>query len=528
MRDFELRASGIIIVGAVGTQNDQQSSGSGRENVEKTMSGILSIRWQAGVVFSSLVVFQICASMLHGAVEEQWSRFRGPNGSGLAQTGPLPAEFGPEKNLIWRTELPAGHSSPVVDSERVFLTAVADEDLITICLDKATGKEIWRQVAPRERRETLDPRNNPASPSPVVDGSSVFVFFPDFGLLSYSRDGQLQWKKELGPFSNIYGMGASPIVVDDLVVLVCDQNVDSYIIALDKTTGEQRWKTARPEATSGHCSPIVYRPAADADARIIAVGSFYLTAYSARTGEKLWWVGGLCFEMKSTPVIGGGMVFINGYGSPQNEVGSDIRIADFENVVAAQDADGDQLLSLAEMPDELAKGFFPAIDLDQSGSLNRNEWKYFQASIATKNSLMAIRLGGNGDMTQQNTAWKYFRNIPQLPSPLWHDNFLWMISDQGIVTSFNATTGEMLKRGRLPDASGSVYASPVLADGKLFFVTVDGKVVTSRADGEFEVLAVNDLGERCYATPAFDHDRIYIRTEKALHAFGNPADEPLK
>ena len=412
------------------------------------MNSINSIRWQLGLFVLITVLPGAWGPNEKAGDDNQWSRFRGPNGSGVAETGSLPAEFGPDKNLVWRTELPGGHSSPVLDAKRIFLTAVDGDELLTICLDKETGTEVWRRVAPRDRREALDPRNNPASPSPVVDGESVIVFFADFGLLSYSIEGELQWEAKLGPFSNIYGMGASPIVVDDVVVLVCDQNVGSFIVAFDKETGKQRWKTERPEATSGHCTPIVYRPEPGAEPQIIAVGSFNLTAYSPTNGEKIWWVGGLCFEMKSTPVIGNGMAFINGYGSPENDVDSKIEVADFDKVVAEKDGDGDKLLSNFEMPDETAKSFFPAIDLDNSGKLDRSEWEYFQASLATKNSMMAIRLGGRGDMTNQNIAWKYFRNIPQLPSPVVEGNVLWMISDQGIVTSLNASTGESIKRGR--------------------------------------------------------------------------------
>lgn len=449
-----------------------------------------------------------------------WLQFRGPNGSGIAQTGALPTEFNKEKNLKWMAPLPAGHSSPVLLNGRIYLTASEKELLLTICLDQATGKELWRRSAPRDRKETLDPRNNPASPSPVVDATGVYVFFPDFGLLGYTPKGDLKWQTKLGPFSNIYGMGASPILCDGRLILVCDHNLDSYIAAFHLATGELLWKTTRAEATSGHCSPILYRPKGG-EAQIIAVGSFYLTSYSAARGEKLWWVGGLCFEMKSTPVIYGDMVFINGYGSPQNEAEASFKIDDFATVVSNKDSDADGLLKLEEMPDELSKNFFSAVDLDTNGKLDAKEWEYFRQSIASKNSMMAIRLGGSGEMTNKSVVWKYFRNIPQLPSPVLVNDLLFMISDQGIVTCLNPTSGEALKRGRLQGASGNIYASPVVADDKLFFITENGKVAVTDTTSEFKVLAVNELNENCYATPAFDRDCIYIRTEKGLYAFGN-------
>ncbi len=314
----------------------------------------------------------------------EWNRFRGPNGGGLSASAEIPTEFGNDKNLIWKTRIPQGYSSPVIQNQRIYLTAEEDQKLLTICLDQSNGHEIWRRQAPRDRTEPLDPRNHPASASPVVDGDSVFVFFPDYGLIGYTVDGVEKWRKPLGPFTNLYGMGASPIVVDDLVVLVCDQNLDSFIVAFDRDRGAQVWKTSREEATSGHCSPVVYRPTPEEPAQILAVGSFKLTSYAAKTGEKLWWVGGLCFEMKSTPVMSNDTVYVNGFGSPQNEPDQNFEIAMFADVVQARDKDGNGLLSMAEMPDELAKNFFPAVDLDSNQQLNQKEWNYYRTRLPAR------------------------------------------------------------------------------------------------------------------------------------------------
>lgn len=157
-----------------------------------------------------------------GAEAQDWPRFRGPNGSGVAEAAGLPAEFGPEKNVVWRTPLPPGHSSPVIAGGRIFVTAFEGDALLTIALDQETGKELWRKEAPRDRLTPLDQRNNAASPTPVTDGERVWVFFPDYGLIGYSARGEELWRAPLGPFVNLYGMGASPILAGDNVVLVCD------------------------------------------------------------------------------------------------------------------------------------------------------------------------------------------------------------------------------------------------------------------------------------------------------------------
>ncbi len=450
-----------------------------------------------------------------------WNRFRGPNGDGHVAEAVIPTSFGPDENVVWKSTLPKGFSSPVLGEGRIFLTAEEDKQLYTICLDRSDGHELWRKQAPRDRNEKIDFRNHPASPSPAVSGDHVFVFFPDYGVIGYqSSDGTELWRQPLGPFTNLYGMGASPIVVDGLVVLVCDQNLDSFVVALDEDNGKVIWKTPREEATSGHCSPIVYQPGEGKPAQIIVAGSFNLTAYESTTGKKLWWVGGLCFEMKSTPVMTRDTVYINGFGSPQNELEQDFEIASFQTVVADKDANSDGTLSSEEMPDELARSFFPAVDLDNDKQLDEKEWNYYRMSIASKNSMMAIRLGGEGNMTRQNTRWKYHKHIPQLPSPILIGKQLVMVSDRGVVTSLDPETGAEQYSGRIPGAGGSYYASPVAAGDKILFATTSGKVAVVQAGDQLNVLAVNDLGEGIYATPAIAENRIYLRTNETLYCFG--------
>ena len=157
------------------------------------------------------------------------------------------------------------------------------------------------------------------------------MFFADFGLISYDMDGRERWRLPLGPFNNLYGMGASPVLVDDVVVLACDQNTDSFIVAVGQRDGRVRWKTPRPEAHSGHSTPILYKPAGGAT-QIIVPGSFLLTAYAVATGEKLWWVRGLSFELKSTPVVSGDTLFINGFGTPENQPGAQPAIDRFDDI----------------------------------------------------------------------------------------------------------------------------------------------------------------------------------------------------
>jgi outer membrane protein assembly factor BamB len=476
------------------------------------------------------LVWTICAAILSlslafAAGAEDWTRFRGPNGGGVSPTTGLPAEVGPDENVVWKTPLPPGHSSPVLVGDAIFLTAYDGDDLLTLRLARETGEIVWKKAAPRPRTDKVDDRNTPASASPVTDGESVYVFFPDFGLLAYDLDGNERWRHPLGPFDNVYGMGASPVLVDDKIVLVCDQSTDSYVLALSKKTGEPAWKTPRPEAKSGHSTPILYRPEGG-EAQVLIPGSFLLTAYSARTGDKIWWVGGLSFEMKSTPVIDGDLLFINGFGSPLNQPGQQIEIASFADTLVTRDGDKNGLLSEEEMPDGPIKGWFDFVDLAADGHLDEADWSYLKAALASLNGMLGIRLGGQGDMTEKSTVWAYRRSVPQLPSPLVYDGILYMVNDGGVVTSFKPATGEVIRQERLREAVDQYYASPVAADGKVYMVSRRGKVSVLKPDGSLEVTAVSDLGEECYATPAIADGRLYIRTVGHLYSFGLP-EQPM-
>jgi outer membrane protein assembly factor BamB len=461
------------------------------------------------------IVFGLLSTQL--VVASEWSRFRGPNGTGVSETGKLPLHFGPEHNVVWKTALPPGHSSPILTDTRIFLTAFEDDILYTYCLDRATGDVVWRRSAPSVPLVHVDDRNNAASPSPAVDESGVYVFFPDFGLLAYDFDGNERWQHPIGGFDNIYGMGASPIIAGDNVVLVCDQSTESFIVALDRSSGETVWRQTRPEAKSGHSTPVLYE-ADDGELQIIVPGSFLLTSYAAQSGKKLWWVSGLSFEMKSTPVLVGDMIFINGYGAPENQPGANVEAPGFAEAIE-RDANGDGRLARDEVEGHISS-WFGFVDLDADGAVDETEWAFYLAALASRNGVLGIRVGGEGDMTEQNVAWTYDKRVPQLPSPLVYEGVLYMVNDGGIVTSLEPDTGAVVAQGRLKGAVDSYYASPVAADGKIFLASELGKIAVLRPGGGLDVAALNDLDDLIYATPAIADGRIYVRTRNTLYCFG--------
>ena len=452
------------------------------------------------------------------AGESEWLRFRGPNGTGVADDRPLPADFGPARNVVWKTALPPGHSSPIVSGDRVFLTALEGEGLLTIAIDRETGRIVWQSAVPRRHTLRVDKRNHPASPTPVSDGENVYSFFQDFGMVSYDGAGRERWRVELGPFDNAYGMAASPILADGLVVLVCDQSNGSFMIAVEKDTGRLRWRVERPEAKTGHSTPIVYRPAG-APAQLLVPGSFYLTAYGLATGEKLWWVQGLAFEMKATPVMQDGMVYIHGTSATAFKDGYDRKIPTFAEM-RDHDKDGDGRFAPDEIPDPLAKRWIRLMDLNGDGHLGEEEWAYYRAARASQGGMWAFRLGGKGDMTDESTVWHYDRSVPQLPSPLLYRGVLYMVNDGGIMTALDPRTGKALVQARVRGGVDAYYSSPVAADGKIFVVSETCTVAVVKADGALTVMSTNTLDDLCYSTPAIADGRLYIRTRNALYAFG--------
>ena len=447
-----------------------------------------------------------------------WTRFRGPNGSGVSTATGVPTEFGAAKNLLWRLELPVGYSSPILFGDRIYVTGVRGTALTTMAVDRTKGTILWEKTAPAEARPPVDKRNNPASPSVAVDADGVYVFFPDYGLVGYDPAGQERWKMPLGPFNNIYGMGASPMLYNGLLYLACDQSSGSYLMAVDAKTGALKWKTPRPEAKSGHATPILWQ--GSEGPQILLAGSFLMTAYHPTTGAKIWWVRGLSFEIKSTPVISGDTLFINGYGAPENDPGRKINVPPSEEVWPTADTDKNGTISKAEFPKFSAAFWFDVADLDLNGALTKDEWEYYRAALDSENGMLAIRLGGKGDTTDKAVRWKYQRSVPQLPSPLVYQNVLYMVNDGGIVTTLNPETGAVIKQGRLTGALGAYFASPIAADGHVFFVSQPGVVAVLPPSGDLTPLVVNDLKEDTYATPAVADGRLYVRTTQALWAFG--------
>ncbi len=465
---------------------------------------------------------------------EEWTRFRGGNGEGVAEGAKPPADFSDPEALAWRVPLPPGHSSPILYGDRIYLTAAeggaradagrekvvdAGGVLWTYAIDKESGKTLWRQKAPRPRLERYQPTNSPASPSPAVDAvGNVYVFFGDFGLLSYDPSGRERWQLPLGPFNNANGHGTSPVVIGGSLVLLADQDTDSYLLSVYKDTGEQIWKTPRPESTRSYSTPSVFQPA-EGPAQLIVPGAYSVASYDLGTGEKLWWVRGLSWQPKSTPVIAGERIFVNSWEGGGGGRAEDV--PDFPALLAKADADKDGRISEPELLTVEPKSKFEIIDLDADGFLDRRDWDFQVAKRTSASALVAIEPGGRrGDLTETPAVlWRLEKYLPNVPTPLLYDGLLYLVKDGGILSALDPGTGDVVKQGRLPEAYDKYYASPIGAEGRVYLFSEPGKATVVAAGREWEPLSQHDFEEPVYATPALDGPRMYVRTAAALYCF---------
>ena len=463
----------------------------------------------------ALAALLLCVCFAHA---EDWSRFRGPNGAGVDDSAPLPDSLAPG-SALWTTELPMGKSSPALTEDTIFLTGHEDEQLLTIALDRASGKIRWRRAAPSRRLEKLNRLNDEASSSPVTDGRNVYVFFGGYGLLSYGPDGNERWRVPLGPFTNFHGMGASPIYADGKVVMVCDQDQGAFIVALDAEDGSVVWRTERPDMVHSYTTPVVYSPAGG-PAEVIAPGSYQIVSYRLDDGEELWRWRGLAYQVKGTAVVQGDRLYFNAW-SVGGTAARRLVLPAFPEAIAKLDADGNRTLSVEEVPKEWQPDSSWAMqDLDKDGELNEKEWRYYTMRRTSTNSTLCLRLGGRGDVTRTHTIWQVQKNMPEVPAVLLYDDVAYLIKNGGIFTAFDAGTGEVLEQGRIREAMDNYYASPVAGDGKIYLASEKGFVSVVRAGADWEPMATADFGEPIFATPVISSGRIYLRAGTKLYCFG--------
>ena len=480
-----------------------------------------------------------------------WSQFRGPNGSGVANDCQPPVVIDAE-NATWKIDVPPGHSSPVLSRQLVFLTAVEGARLVTLAFKKQDGELVWRKEAPETPMEEVHEASSPASSTLCIDDDRVYVCFGSYGLLCYDHQGRSQWDKAIPTPRSLYGMSSSPIVHGDVLILVIDNDANlpgsklsqSKIIALNKSTGELVWETLRPFHRSGWSTPTIWTHQDGQE--LVVLGNGRLRGYDAATGVEKWFVNGFSRETVSRPISGDGYVYASA-----SMIGG---VADehpdpepFWAAVLQFDANEDNKLQRDEMsghftfpfrpdlpvghpgygmplPKDRARrearldGMFAWIDKDKDGFWTREEFLGHISFNRGKPNLVAVRPGGQGDVTESHVAWALHRNIPEVPSPVLYRDRVYLVRDGGILSAVDASNGKVVYRQRLR-ATGHYRSSPVIANDHLYVISQEGVVSVVKTGDDFELVHQHDFQESVSATPAIDSSTIYIRTEKRLFAF---------
>lgn len=427
------------------------------------------------VSFSPLLAGVFCLAALVSAAAGNWPQWRGPAGDGTSDERGLPLVWSEESGVAWKTSLPEwGTSTPAIWDDAIFVTAQQDQDkmLLLLKLDRPTGRVVWtreagwaetRREGPSRSVQKFHQLHNNASPSPVTDGERVVVHFGNGDLVAYGFEGRELWRRNLqeehGAYSIWWGHANSPVLHGDLVISVCMQDslagvadgpAPSYLVAHDKRTGREKWKTPRTtdadaEQCDAYTTPVLYQAAGRWE--LVVMGGNQLDAYDPATGRRLWHLPGLVGGRTITgPTVGHGLAF---------------------------------------------------------------------ATEGMRGSLLAVRVGGQGELSRRDVTWTKDEATPDSSSPVLWGDLLFTVSDNGIAKCYDAHTGHVQWKKRLP---GEYKASPLAAEGRVYFLNMHGLCTVVAASERFEKLATNRLDDETTASPAVSGGRIYLRGRKFLYS----------
>jgi outer membrane protein assembly factor BamB len=423
----------------------------------------------------SLVLAALTLVRATGTTQE-WTRFRGPNGTGIGHAPDLTAKIS-EANIHWKLALPGeGHSSPVLWGDRLFLTCSSGDPggISVLCINAKEGSIIWKRDFALKLFQ-IHEYSSFASCTPAVDAERLYVVWnePDhYMLTALDHAGKTVWQRDFGPFVSQHGSGISPVLCDDKVIL-CNFQDDpefvegpmpdtrtgkSSILAVGARNGKTIWETPRRSTVVAYSTPCVYEPKTGPRALIFNSQSHGISALDPGTGKVLWEYG-QAFKRRSisSPIIAGDLVL---------------------------------------------------------GSCG---------SGAGGNVLSAIRPPAAPDAKEPALAYQLKKSAPYVPTGVYQNDLIWLWSDAGIVTCLTAATGEVRYQERV---GGNFFGSPVLADGRLYCVSAEGELVAVQAGDKFNVLGRYDLNETCRSTPAVALGCLFVRSERHLWCLGAARPAP--
>jgi outer membrane protein assembly factor BamB len=423
------------------------------------------------------ITFALATALTAAAAAENWPQWRGPHGQGISAETQLPTAWAPGRNIAWKTPLPHGYSSPIVWGDRVFLTSAIEGEVVpgvvpesvrieqphpdsvagdrkhtlkVLALETKTGTVVWEQTAyegpvfdARHRRSTF------AGPTASTDGEMVYAYFGPEGLYAYDFDGKLAWKVVEKFHTLGLGTGTSPVLFENSVIIQRDQDEKtSVVVAYDKKTGKELWKTQRPVQISWS-TPVLVE--AGGRTELVTNGSENVIAYDAKTGKELWRTKGVNSNAIHTPLAGKGLVIVT--------------------------------------------AGFPA------------------------KRIIAIRPGEQPD--DKRIAWEYTKGTGYVLSNILYGDYVYLSTDNGILTCLDAETGTIVYEGGRPPKPTHFMGSAVAYSGMIAMTSEDGDTFLIKAGPQYEIVRTNTVDEPVYASLALANGRIYIRGEKHLYAVGN-------
>ena len=451
---------------------------------------------------------------------EDWSQFRGPNATGIAaESKHPPINFATGHNVKWSAEPGVGVACPIIAEGRCFVTSMTDAGRFAVLgFDAATGQQLWNTSFEVGELPEIVPPNQHASSTPASDGERVFVHFSTIGLVALdAKTGDKLWRHSLPlPFYLLgWGPANSPIVYRDTVVFNLDDDLNSYLIALDVKSGDVRWQTPRPEMLGGYAVPVLCTANGRTD--IVVAGSGKLKGYDPATGQELWSCNSLLRTIMTTPVVHEDRIYITvqSYGDTDRHL--KFALLDW------RDTNQDGKLAKDELEPAFHKKFEKG-DHDGDGYLVDEEIDdAFQARtnrVGGGNIIQAVRGGGNGDVTGTHLIYNLHHKTPSnIASPLAIDGRLLMVKKGGISAAFNLTDGSTLWMKKRIRNFGNYYASPVAAGDHIYVPGENGNIVVLKSGPELEVLTRNDVGGSVVATPAIADDCLYVRTLDKIYCF---------
>lgn len=412
------------------------------------------------VVFGSVVLVALISTALYA---ENWPNWRGPNDNGVAPAGDYPTQWSSSKNVKWKVDLPAfGSSTPAVWDNKIFVTCPRGNDNVVFCFD-LQGKKQWESII-GQQKNGKHKMGSGSNPSPVTDGKHVWVYFKsgDFACLDFQ--GQTVWKTNLqskfGDDTLWWDLGTSPVLTRQQVVVACMQEGPSYVAAFGKADGKLVWKHNRTFDVPKENDQSYTTPIVtvrDGKEEIIVLGADYVTGHDATDGKETWRVGGL---------------------NPEN--------AQYWRSIAS-----------------------PVLD---QGVL--------YAPYARGKTISAIKIGGQGDQTKNNTLWTKDGVSIDVPTPTVQDGKIYICNDRGILECIDQKSGSTLWKAEAKKGRGKFYASPVIAGDFIYSTREDGVTFVVNLKSR-KVVAENDLREKTAASPVFVNGLALLRTSKALYCIGN-------